>query len=104
MNIFVLASKITAKDSWVNFNKQILIDIKQEMANIKSAFARLNVIRHFDSYHCNKKENWASNWNYNTKLQLKMQGRENFDIECYPISLWLINVSYLQFSSLIESK
>ena len=75
MSRFILASKITAKDSCVNFNKQILIDIKQEMANIKYVFARLNVIRHFDSYHYNKK-NWASNWNYNTKLQLKMQGRE----------------------------
>jgi len=51
-----LASKITAEDSYVNFNKQILIDIKQEMPNIKSVFARLNVIRHFDSYHYNKKK------------------------------------------------
>ena len=31
-------------------------DIKQEMTNIKFAFARLNVIKHFDSYHCNKKK------------------------------------------------
>ena len=55
MSKFILASKITAEDSCVNFNKQILIDIKQEMPNIKSVFARLNVIRHFDTYHYNKK-------------------------------------------------
>jgi len=81
MNRFILTSKITAKDSCVNFNKQILIDIKQEMTNIKYAFARLNVIRHFDSYHCNKKENWTSNWNCNTKRQLKMQGKEWYKIK-----------------------
>ena len=46
---------LATEDSGVNFNKQILIDIKQEMPNIKSMFARLNVIRHFDNYHCNKK-------------------------------------------------
>ena len=60
MSRFILASKITVEDSCVNFNKQILINIKQEMPNIKYVFARLNVIRHFDSYHYNKK-NRASN-------------------------------------------
>ena len=46
---------LATEDSGVNFNKQILIDIKQEMPNTKFVFARLNVIRHFDTYHYNKK-------------------------------------------------
>ena len=57
MNRFILASKITAKDSCVNFNKQILIDIKQEMANIKYVFARLNVIFNYFIY-------WKMIFNY----------------------------------------
>ena len=71
MNRFILASKITAKDSCVNFNKKILIDKKQEMANIKSAFARLNVIRHFDNYHYNK-----NNLSIKLKLQHKITTKD----------------------------